>query len=73
MRALEMTGGERDGLNVCFHLWFLVLDLLQQLIVLFHQLIVTLGLSLLQLQTETHTHTQTIKESYEAFHDPQTR
>lgn len=21
----------------------------------------------------THTHTQTIKESYEAFHDPQTR
>lgn len=43
-----------------FYLWFLVLYLLRELIVLLHQLIVTLCLSLLKLETNRKTDSQRV-------------
>lgn len=57
----EATGNdgrlERQSAFVIY-LWFLVMNLLQELIVLFHQLIMALRLSLLKLGTETQTDSQ---------------
>lgn len=44
---------QKKGTTGRWHLWFQVLYLLQELVVLFHQLIVALRLGLLELHTET--------------------
>lgn len=53
----EVQKTDNDGrlerrFTLVFYLWFLVLYLLQELAVLFHQLIVALRLRLLQLEAE---------------------
>lgn len=59
----EVQKTDNDGrlerrFTLVFYLWFLVLYLLQELAVLFHQLIVALRLRLLQLEAEKQSDRQ---------------